>query len=66
MANKIYQCPWCPNFFFTQADLDRHLQAKEFRILGKAPNQYDHVIQWKNALAYRDKREPYEKDLDNF
>jgi hypothetical protein len=63
-----YKCPFegCPCIFLTKADLDRHIQAKEFRILGKEPNQYDHIIQWKNILFYRDKREPYEKDLGSY
>lgn len=60
----IYKCEWCPCIFFTKHDLDRHLEA--FKITGKAPNQYDHKVVWKNAMEYRLKREPYEKDLDGY
>lgn len=62
----IFQCPWCPNFFFSKYDLDVHLGAKEFRVLGKEPNQFDHKVRWNDILWYRDKREPYERDLDGY
>jgi hypothetical protein len=62
----IYQCPWCPCFFFNASDLERHFEAKEFKVTGKEPNQYDHKVQWKNILHYRDKVEPYENNDTSF
>lgn len=62
-----YKCPLgCPCIFLTKADLEKHVHAKDFRILNKEPNQYDHTIQWKNILLYRDKKEPYEKGVDSY
>lgn len=58
IADKFYRCPWCPNFFCTQLDLDNHLKA--FKVTGVKPNEYDHRVVWKNIMLYREKREPYE------
>ena len=60
----IYQCPWCVNFFFTQYDLDRHLEA--FRTTGVKPNEYDHKVKWTGMMEYRLKKEPYENDIDGY
>jgi hypothetical protein len=48
----LYKCPWCPCFFLTSADLERHKQA--FRTTGVQPNEYDHRVRWKGELYKRD------------
>jgi hypothetical protein len=58
IAGKIYQCPWCPCFFLTQYDLDRHQDS--LKVTGVKPNEYDHKVMWKNIMHYRLKVEPYE------
>jgi hypothetical protein len=61
---KWFKCAWCPNLFLTQSDLDRHLEA--FRTTGVKPNEYDHKVKWNGLLHYRDKVEPYEKNIDSW
>jgi hypothetical protein len=55
--NRIYSCLWCPCFFFSQVDLERHLLAS--KVTGVAPNMFDHKLWWKNQLLMRDREFVY-------